>query len=144
LLVPLFGDVGGAGGLDALGYILMCSIACIAGIALAGAVLRSQTLVGLSFVLAVALVAPWGWSSRDFTGCLGCAMITLFAPVGAALYLANSSRPDQEGPTEAVGSETPTPPVEWEGGGPVIFQSPKFWLLALGLLLLLLVAFAVR
>jgi hypothetical protein len=149
-MTPLFGHAGWGGIAETLACMFLCSIVWIVGFALAGAVFRSPVLVGLSFVLAVAVVANIELSSSGYAVWA----ITLLAPLAASGSLFPNHRPDPQGlndtedapvvesPTKVAEGETQPPPAEWGRSGPVIFRFRATWLLALCLLLFLLSALA--
>lgn len=102
-MTPLFGHAGWGGIVEALACIFSCSVVWAVGFALAGAVFRSRTLVGLSFVLPVIVVAT---IELSFIG-YGLWAITLLAPLAAA-SLSRNHRQDLE---EGHDTEVPAVPI---------------------------------
>lgn len=149
-MAPLFGHAGWGGVAETLACLFFCAEVGIVGLALAGAVIRSAVLVGISFVPAVAVVATIALSGTGYA----VLAITLLAPLAAASSLHRNQRPDPnppddtevtavvEIPTRVVESETQPPSAERERSGLAFVQFPVVKLIALCLLLLLLSAFA--
>jgi hypothetical protein len=93
LMPPLFGHAGWGGIVETLACIFLCSAVWIVGFALAGAVFRSRVLVGLSFVLAVAVVANIELSSDGYR-VWGIILLAPLAAAGSFLPNHRSDSPD--------------------------------------------------
>ena len=108
-MTPLFGHAGWGGIVETLACMFLCAEVGIVGLALAGAVFRSPVLVGLSFVPAVVVVATIELSD------IGCMVwvITLLAPLAAAVYLFPNHRPHSDSPddTEPAPESPRVPPA---------------------------------
>src|SRR5262245_43036428 len=95
-MTSLFGHAGWGGIVEALAFLFLCSAVLIVGFALVGAVFRSPTLVSISFVLAVVVVA-----TIELSAC-GYAMwvLTLLAPLAASCSLFCNHRPHLDSPDD--------------------------------------------
>lgn len=98
-MMPLVGHAGWGGIAETLIFMFSCSQVWTVGLALAGAVLRSRVLVGLSFVPAVAVVATIQLSWLGYQELA----ITLLVPLAVALYLYVDHRPHSDLPDGAEG-----------------------------------------
>jgi hypothetical protein len=108
-MTPLFGHAGWGGIVEALACMFLCAGVGIVGFALAGAVFRSPVLVGISFILAVAVVANIELS------CCGYMVwaIALLAPLVAVGSFFPDHRPDPDSPddTEPAPESPRVPPA---------------------------------
>jgi hypothetical protein len=146
-MTPLIAEAGWGGTSETIACVVCCSTPLIVSFAVAGVAFRSLFWVGISAVLALAVVAMGGLSFCGY-------VIVTFAPLAAAYSFTLRERSDSDAPgdpepapgaesaTDAIEYEVQPPHPEWVRSGPVVVRWLGICLFVLCMLFFLVVAIA--